>query len=91
MENKTDTDTNVDQPPGEIAEEPVVMNSDDVQNVTNNSITADSEPENLVQENTNNDTAGQSLDPLTIITEERDALKDHCCERLLDREYAAPQ
>ena len=40
MGNKNDTDDNVDQPPGEIAEEPVSINSDDG-NATNNSMTAD--------------------------------------------------
>ena len=86
MGNKTETDHNVNQPPGEIAEESVGINSDDVQNVTNNSITADVESENSAQENTNIDSVGQSLDPLTTITEERDALKDQLLRALAETE-----
>ena len=86
MGNKTDTDYTVDQPSGEIAEEPVSKNSDDVQNVTNNPMTADVQSENLAQENTNNDSAEQSVDPLTTITEERDALKDQLLRALAETE-----
>jgi molecular chaperone GrpE len=86
MGNKTDTDDNVDQPPGEIAEEPVSINSDDVLNVTNNSMTAYVQSENPAQENTNNDPAGQSLDPLTTVIEERDALKDQLLRALAETE-----
>ena len=86
MGNKTDTDYNVDQSPGEIADELVGTNSDDVKNVTNNSITADAESENLAQENANNDPAGQSSDPLITITEERDALKDQLLRALAETE-----
>ena len=86
MGNKTDTDYNVDQPPGEIAEEQVGINSDDVQNDTNTPMTEDSESKNLVQENVNNDSDGQNLDPLAIITEERDALKDQLLRALAETE-----
>lgn len=86
MGNKTDTDYSVDQPPGETVEESAVINSDDVQNGTINPMTAEAESENLVDENTNNDSAGQSSDPLTIITEERDALKDQLLRALAETE-----
>ena len=86
MGNKTDTDCNVDQPPGETVEESAAINSDDVQNVTKNLMTSDAESENLAEENTNSDSAGQSLDPLTTITEERDALKDQLLRALAETE-----
>jgi molecular chaperone GrpE len=86
MGNKTDTDYSVDQPPGETVEESAVINSDDVQNVTKNSMTADADSEKLADENTNNDSAEQRLDPLTIITEERDALKDQLLRALAETE-----
>jgi molecular chaperone GrpE len=86
MGKKTDTDYSVDQSPGETVEESAVINSDDVQNVTKNSMTADADSEKLADENTNNDSAEQRLDPLTIITEERDALKDQLLRALAETE-----
>ena len=86
MGNKSETDHNVDQLPSEIAEDPVGINSDNVKNVTNNSMLADAESDNSGQENTNNDPAGQSSDLLTSITEERDALKDQLLRALAETE-----
>ena len=86
MGNKTDTDYNVDQPPGEIAGEQVGINSDDLQNGTNTSMTEDAESENLVQENTTNDSDGQNLDPLATISAERDALKEKLLRALAETE-----
>ena len=86
MGKKTDTDHDVGQTPGEIAEEPVGVNSDDVHNDTNNSMTADAESENPAQEEKNNDLNSQSADPLIVITEERDALKDQLLRALAETE-----
>ena len=49
-------------------------------------MTADVQSENPAQENTNNDSAGQSLDPLTTVIEERDALKDQLLRALAETE-----
>ena len=86
MGNKTDTNHNVDQPPGEIAEEPVACVDDDVQNVTNNSMRQTLSQKMLAQENTNDDRGWTKFDPLITITEERDALKDQLLRALAETE-----
>ncbi len=86
MENKNDTNHDVDQPPVETTGEPSGTSDDDAQNVTNGIAAVDAESEAPGQEDTNDDLDGQSSDPLITMTEERDALKDQLLRALAETE-----
>ncbi len=86
MGNEIDTNNEGDQKHDEIAEEPVGINGDVAQNVTDSKATADAESENAAQENTNEGLTSQSSDPLVSITDERDALKDQLLRALAETE-----
>ena len=86
MANKTDTNHDVDQPPGENADEPVDINDGDSQNVTNSSEAPDDKPENSIQDDSNDNLTGQSSDPMITMKEERDALKDQLLRALAETE-----
>ena len=86
MGNKTEKNHDNDQPPSEVVEESVAASGDNVEDVSSSSVTLNAELESAAQENSNDDMVGQESDPLTTITNERDALKDQLLRALAETE-----
>ena len=86
MNKKTDKNLDVDIKSGDAAQDATVMDGDDLQDVISNATSADDESENVALKQTSDVEAGQDADPLSVITAERDALKDQLLRALADTE-----
>ena len=86
MNKKTDKNLDVDMKSDDAAQDAAMMGGDDLQDVISNAASADSEPENVALKQTSDVEAGQDADPLSVITAERDALKDQLLRALADTE-----
>ena len=86
MNKKTDKNLDVDIKSGDAAQDATVMDGDDLQDVIDNATAPVAESENAAAASLNDVEAGQDADPLSVITAERDALKDQLLRALADTE-----
>ena len=86
MNKKTDKNLDVDMKSDDAAQDATVMDGDELQDVISNAASADDESENVALKQTSDVEAGQDADPLSVITAERDALKDQLLRALADTE-----
>ena len=86
MSKKTDKNLDVDMKPDNVAQDAAVIDGDELQDVISNAVSSDIESENVARKQTSDAEAGQDADPLSVITAERDALKDQLLRALADTE-----
>ena len=86
MVRKTDSNLDDDIQSDGVAKDADPVGDDGTQDVTNNATAADAEPENVATAKTSDVESGQDADPLTVMTAERDALKDQLLRALADTE-----
>jgi len=86
MGKKTDTNLDAELQADEAAKDAAAISDDDLQDAINNAAASDAETENAAPEQISDAEASQDADPLTVMTAERDALKDQLLRALADTE-----